>query len=322
MADQKVYYKKVRDLGGIFGATFGFIKQNFKPLYSSLLFFAGPFLLIAAAISANMFGTGSGIDKIFKGGIGFFYSEFIISYFITLSVVLIGITIFDVIINKNLIENEKMQSNERLTINHSITNFFSDFWRVFGNTLLLILFFVIFILVIVLVFAGLYALAQGGRGNNSGVLGAFVLLFISLFAVLIIFGPIITFVPMAAIFVCQRDNVPIFAAIRKVLYYLKGNFWNTWAIIFVGALAYAVMSVIVQIPVLILSLISVFSRLKANDSFQDQSTSLFMIVVISVCSLLAYGVRVFFYLIAIYQYTSLEEKKEGASIIDKINQIR
>src|SRR4051812_4532652 len=105
MMDQKIYYKKVRDLGGIFSATFGFIKQNFSPLYGSLLFFAGPFLLVAAVISANMFGTSNGINKIFRNGIGSFYGEFVAPYLITISIVLIGIVIFDVIINKNLIEN-------------------------------------------------------------------------------------------------------------------------------------------------------------------------------------------------------------------------
>jgi hypothetical protein len=38
MTEQKISYRKVRDLGGIFTAAFGFVKQNFKPFFGSILF--------------------------------------------------------------------------------------------------------------------------------------------------------------------------------------------------------------------------------------------------------------------------------------------
>jgi hypothetical protein len=44
--------------------------------------------------------------------------------------------------------------------------------------------------------------------------------------------------------------------------------------------------------------------------------------VTAISSLLSYGVMVVYHLIAIYQFTHLEEKKEGKSIIDRINQIQ
>ncbi len=323
MTEQKIYYKKVRDLGGIFSATFGFIKQNFKPLYGSLLFFAGPFLLVAAAISANAFGAGLSMGRIFKGGLGSLYAEFLVPYLITICVLFVGITIYNVILNKNIIESEKLQSQEPLTINHSINNFFSDFWRVLTNTLLLIFIFIIFFIILALIFGAIYALAGGGAGNNTAVIVLMVLFVILLFAFMLIFGPIISFVLIAAIFVCQKDRIPIFAAIKKVFYYLKGNFWNTWVVIMVGFLTYFIMTFVVQIPMLILTLITTFSRLKVSGgyNFEDQNTSLIMVIVVSICSLLSYGVRVIFNLIVTYQYTSLEEKKEGISIIEKINQI-
>ncbi len=324
MAEQKIYYKKVRDLSGIFSATFGFIKQNFKPVYGSLLFFAGPFLLVAAVISANMVGTSMGISKLFKGGdISSFYSEFLGSYFITITVVFIGLTIFNVILNKNLIENERLQADESLTLNSSITNFFEDFWRVLGNTLLLVVISAIFIVVLAFVFVGLFALA-GGNGNNGGVIVMMVLFFLALMAFLLIFGPIISFVFISSLFVCQKDKIPVFAAIRKVLYYLKGNFWMTWVVIVVGFLTYAILAMVVQIPYFIVLIFTTFSRINIStgEGLGDQQASLLLVVVISICSLLSYGIRVIFNLMIIYQYNSLEEKKEGASIMDKINQIQ
>ncbi len=326
MTDQKIYLKKVRDLGGVFSATFGFIKQNFKTLYGSLLFFAGPFLLVAAVVSANMFGSNLGMSTLLKGGgLTSFYAGLIGSYAIMMSVMFVGITVYNVVLTKNLLENEKLQSGEQLNLSHSTTNFFPDFWRVLGNTLLLILVSVIFIVVIVFIFAGLFALAGGGgSGNTTGVIVLLVIFFLALFVVMIIFGPIISFIPLAALYVCQRDGLPIFAAIKKVLYYLKGNFWNTWVIVMVGFLTYAIMAAIVQIPMFIVTIISTFSRIKMNGDYSagDNSTSILIIAVVSICTLLSHGVRVLFSLMVIYQYNSLEEKKEGVSIIDKINQIQ
>lgn len=43
-----VEFKKERDLGSILNATFAFIKQEFKPLFKSVIVYAGPFVLLAA----------------------------------------------------------------------------------------------------------------------------------------------------------------------------------------------------------------------------------------------------------------------------------
>ncbi|MBA3663349.1 MAG: hypothetical protein H0W61_03960 [Bacteroidetes bacterium] len=323
MTEQKIYYKRVRDLSGIFSATFGFIKQNFKTLYGSLLFFAGPFLLIAATLSAYLFGSNLGMNKLLRGGLTSFYGDLIGSYIISMGLVLIGLTIYNVILNRNLIENEKLQSGEPLTLAHSKTNFWPDFGRVLANSVLLILVLILFVVVIALVFGGIFALLGGDRGA-SGAIILTVIVVILLFFALLIFGPILMFVPMAALFVCQRDSLSLFPAMGKVLRYMKNNFWMTWVISFVGFLAYSVLGFIVQIPVFIISMITAFSRIKSTVGYglQDDSTPLLLVIIMAVCSLLSYGVLVVYHLINIYQYTSLEEKKEGSSIIDKINQIQ
>jgi hypothetical protein len=323
MTTQKIYYKKVRDLGGIFSGSFGFIKQNFKPLYGSLLFFAGPFILVSACISGYMLGSNLGMSKILRGGIGAFYADNIVAYFLTITISFIGIAVYNVILNKNLIENEKLQSPEPLTINHSIQKFFADFWRILGNIFLLAILVIISVIVIALAFAGLYALIGGGSGGTGAIIVT-VLAVIILFVFFLIFGPILSFVPMATIFVCQRDRIPIFEGIRKVLYYLKGNFWNTWMISFVGILTYTIMAGIVQIPLAIISVITTFSNMKGGEgnSSGSDSTSIILVVATAISTLLSYGVMVIYHLIITYQYTSLEEKKEGVSILDKINQIQ
>lgn len=322
MTEQKIYYRKVRDLGGIFTATFAFIKQNFKPFFGSLLFLAGPFFIVGSAISAYMMGSSMSFTKMVQH-MESFYGKLLVSYFFSMMFILIGITIYNVILNKNLIENEKLQSHEPLTINHSISGFFGDFWRVLGNMILLGLVSVVAFALIALAFGGLFALTGGGSGN-SGAIAIIVILVILLLVVILLFGPVLSFIPIAAMFVCQRDRINIFAAIKKVFYYLKGNFWMTWVISFVAIICYSVMGFIVQIPVLIITLITTFSRARSTIGYgeADESTPLLLVAVIIISSLLSYAVMSVYYLMTIYQYTNLEEKKEGSSIIEKINQIQ
>lgn len=318
---EKIYYKKVRDLGTIFSATFGFIKQNFKTLYGSLLFYAGPFLLIAATISAYMFGSNLGFNKIMRGGVNSFYAELIGSYIITMSVVMIGLTIYNVVLNRNLLENEKLRVGEPLTLKHTTINFWPDFWRVLLNTLLLGVALIISFAIIVLAFAGIFALV--GSDNSTGAIIMVVIMVILMLVVFLILGPIMMFVPMAAIFVCQRDQLNVFHALGKVFSYMKNNFWSTWLVSMVGFLTYMVMASIAQIPVFIISMFTAFSRMKSTVGYgiEDDSTPLLLVIVTAISSLLSYGVMVIYHLIIVYQYTNLEEKKEGQSLIEKINQI-
>lgn len=44
---QKIEFAQVRDFGALLNATFEFIKQNYKILFKSIIFIAGPFILLA-----------------------------------------------------------------------------------------------------------------------------------------------------------------------------------------------------------------------------------------------------------------------------------
>lgn len=322
MTEQKIYYKKVRDLGAIFGATFGYIKKNFKPLYGSLLFFAGPVLMIAAALSTFMMGSSLGMANLFKGGYSSFYGNFILSYITAMMIMFIGITVYNVIINRNLIENEKLNQDEALTVKHSTINFWPDFWKLLGNSLLLVLISILTFAVFGFAFAGIIALSS--NGNDSAAIILTVISVILIFVFLLICGPVLAFVPLAAIFVSQRDELNIFPSIKKVLYYMKGNFWNTWIVSLVGLLTYSVLGAIVQIPTMIVTMFTTFSRYNTTVGYgiDDPSTPIMLVVVTAISSLISYGVMVIYHLIAVYQFTSLEEKKEGVSILEKINQIQ
>ena len=45
---EKIEFRKVRDFGEVLNASITFIRQNFKSVMRSLLFIAGPFLLVGS----------------------------------------------------------------------------------------------------------------------------------------------------------------------------------------------------------------------------------------------------------------------------------
>jgi hypothetical protein len=325
MIPRKIYLKKVRTLSEIFSASFGFIKQNFRPLYGSIFLFAGPFLLASSVISSYMLGSSIGLGNIFKSreGIAAFYGRFLTAYLATVLVMFIGVTVYTVILNRNVLENEKLKDGEDLQLKSGISSFWPDFWRLLANTFLLIVTLVIVMLVFVLIFAGLIALVASDGGTGGGTV-LVVILVLVLLALVFILGPVISYVVIASMFVSQRDEINIFPAIRKTMYYMRENFWSTWAVSMVGLLTNAGMNLVVQIPVIIVTVISSFSRLNSGTNSPEdfQSASLLLIVVTAISHLLSYGVQVTYHLIIIYQYCHLEEKKEGISIEEKINQIQ
>jgi len=150
-----------------------------------------------------------------------------------------------------------------------------------------------------------------------------VILIILFMGALFIFIPILCYVPMAAIFVCQRDKINIFSAIAKVFSYMKQNFWNTWAVSFLALITYTMLAGIVQLPVLIMNLIETFTRVRSNNGYTmaAQSPSDTVVILTVICSLLTFGVACIYHLMCIYQYGSLEEKREGTSVLEKISNI-
>ena len=50
--NQKIQFRKVRDFGQKFNATFEFLRQEFKPLMNALLYIAGPFIVLGGIMGA------------------------------------------------------------------------------------------------------------------------------------------------------------------------------------------------------------------------------------------------------------------------------
>lgn len=314
MTEQKIYYKKARDFGAVFGASFGYIRQNFRSFYGSLLIFTVPFIALCVTIIGYLVSEGF-------SGFASMVDELWLVIFAVFIIAMIMQTVYVTVINEHLIANE--ETAELRTIKSHVIGkrFFGSFWRVLGNLMLLgiigFVFFLIYSLVNSLIAAAFSALGIGGI-LIAGLLQLVTSLMIT---------PIIGYFFVSCIFVVQRDKVSVITAIGKVFRYLKGNFWITWAISVIGYITSYIASFIAAIPIIIFIVLQVIARIKVDTGSPLDSTisptaiivgSIIFVVSIALM-LCAYSI---YFLLCVFQYTSLEEKKEGASIVDKINQIQ
>jgi hypothetical protein len=316
MMENKIYYRRTRPFGELFSATFSYIKQNFKSFFGSIILFSVPVIVLMTLLLVNIVSRAtSGIGK-FSGfeGVGFMF--LMISVIAILSILMQ--TVFITVINQHLILNEKLENDGKVTVGDIGNSFFSSFWRVLGNMLLFGIIAVI-LLIIYAIFISLLTMAFVSMGAAGAIFSALLQLLFSLMVT-----PIISYYAISCLFVVQKDKVNVFTAISKVTHYLKGDFWTTWAVSFVGYIMTYIASVIVAIPIIIFFILGIFTRMNYNPESTSVSMATIILgaVVFVVTVVLFLCVYSVYLLLCTYQYTSLEEKNEGINIIDKINQIQ
>ncbi len=317
---EKISFRKTRDIGEIFSVSFKFIRQNFKAFYGSLLFFAGPFLVAGTMAYTYFAGTAGFYSLSYGQNISNNIANLAMAVLTGMTMIMVGFSIYCVTLNKALIDNENLEPGESLTVAGIGKNFFGHYWRMLGNMFIFLLVIAVTLVVFFMLVVGLIALLKAVSGSDILSVIFTVLLFLVIFFILM---PVISFIPVASVFVCQRNNINIFSAMGRVLYYMKNNFWNTWVFSLLALLTYMVMALIVQLPALIMTMAAAFSRMSTytGQGTGEGSTPMALIIVTAICTIAGYMVMAVFYLLNIYFFTSLEEKKEGSKLIENINQI-
>lgn len=311
---QKIYLRQVRDFGQVFGASFTYIKQHFKHFFGSIVLLAGPFALISGVCTAQMLNNINFSNMYGSAGLGMFG----LPYFISILTGLIGHTVYTTVINQHLILNEGMDANTRPTIGDIARSFFKVYWKNLLAWLMLLVVMFVFILaiaLIVMVFIGIGTLGAGIFAAILGILAYIALLFIVM--------PILSYLVISSLFVVQKDNINLFDALVKAYRYLKGQFWMTWLLALVAFIVTYLCLIIAIMPTYIISVISMVSRARDISGMMnaDSSFSISGYFLWSLSYLLIYCIFSIFHLMCTFQYTSLEEKKEGKSILEKINAV-
>ena len=310
MNKEKINFNQSRDFGETFNVSITFLRQNFKLFFQSVLFIAGPFVLISAIAGAYYQSHAIGMFSIAKLGqpsslshlidqFGWAYLLFIASSI--LSSLAMVTTVYSFMINYYAKGPDGFTVNDvNRTVIENMGNVFSVFF--------------VFSILLILILAGVVGLVIG-IGMAVPALG--ILLGFSLIVGMIIIMPPVMWQLSAAYMVKIHEHKGVFESYTRTKQLLKDNFWWTWVIIVCSIMAVGLAGIIFSLPQAGYQMFLMLSNLKDGGS----ETPVSFLVVATVCTFCTTLLYSTLYIIIGFHYFSLAEKKDGKGLLERINEI-
>ncbi|MDH5598760.1 MAG: hypothetical protein OEY34_06540 [Cyclobacteriaceae bacterium] len=306
--------RKTRDFGQKINATFEFIRQNFKSLFTVLLYIAGP---VAALYSAFMVLTVNNMTGIFQRMISnpdpeeFLSVEFLSSTGLTLLFSVLSYTfIYATVLEYMNVYLEK-KGNGPIEV--------SEVWDRVKNSIVTIIlagFFLLFafILLGVAVVVVVSLLAFIPVINFLGFLAlAIVLIYISITLSLFYVVLVIEKTPLS-----NLTDV-----IRRCFFLVKDKWWSTFGLLFVMSLIVAFAGGMLQMPISFAQFFKSIDSLESEDpmammSVYENPLLLAYLGIVQFINVLLQSVTL---LALVFQYFNLVELKEAKGLMSEIEEV-
>lgn len=303
---EKINFRQVRDFGETFNVSVKFFRQNFKLFFQSLIFIAGPFVLISAIAGAfyqshtvNLFSLARMGQSTLFSQFGWTYLIFILAT-ITANIVLLG-TVFAFMINYMEKGPGGFTVNEvGRTVVKNIGNILAVFF------ILMFLTFVAIALVAGIVY--LIATAVPALGVLFGI---------ALFFGFLILLPPLMWQLSVVYLVKMQEGEGVLKSFGRTGKVMRGNFWWTWVIMVCAVMAVGIISFVFALPQAVYQFVLMFSHLK--DATGEVSIPFLIVATVcTFCSTLLYSAL---YVISAFHYYSLAEQKDGIGLMERIDEI-
>jgi len=301
----------MRDFSRKMNTTFEFIRQNFKSLGKSILFIAGPPVLIASIIMATFMDVFLGLTRAAATNPG--DTETIETYFMSVNFWLQVVLMFLLFlvssimsistINNYLILYEEKQSN-KIEPSEVWARVRQTFWMYFGTTLIFFFLFVALCIVMVIPFGLIAAISP-------------LLIF---FAMIAAYGVIIYLIISASLtyFVRAYERKGFFDAIVRSFKLVQSKWWSTFGIIFILYLIMMVVSYILMIPWSVMSWTTALHDI-SSDPNPEPSSSFLSIAFLTLVYLAQMFLGALPNIGIAFQYFNLVEMKEAKGLLGKID---
>ena len=320
MKKETIILQQERDFGDKINATFSFVSQNFKTLFLSLLYFAGPLGLIGGIangiVQSSMLGLasrgttkprGTSVSDIFADSFGKNFSYiFSLNYLISITFLFLASITVAITTYAFIIEYRERENEESITIEHVWTRMRAIFLPVLRSYGI----FLLIISMILLVFGGIVgALISSGGGIFAG--------FLSVLLVLIAFIPIIYFGVMYSLSpaIVAYEGTGVWEALNRAKFLIKDKWWSTFGLIMIIAIINSFVSMIFSAPAMIVT----FMKLLSVGGNTSGNLPLIITTVISTIGQVV--VSSLTYIAISFQYFNLVEKREGTSLKTLIQSI-
>jgi hypothetical protein len=305
-----IEFQHTRDFSRKLNATFEFIRQNFKPLGKSLLYIAGPAVLVGSVMAGSFIGEFLGFTQVAQSDPDSISQYFLsVSFWLQLILMFVFLTISFVVaisvINCYLVLYDEKKSN-KIEVNEVWGRVRSIFWPYLGTSLLL---FVLFIVAYLLLLLPVFVLA-----NISPWL-------VFLGIVLVVGGIIFLMISVALTYFVQLYEKKNFfdAMVRSFRLVNSGKWWSTFGLITVLYLVMMTISYIFLIPYYAMLFTATLHNVSTGEIAEPSATWKTLIIVLFT---LYYMCQMFLYALPnvgiAFQYFNLVELKEARGLMSQI----
>ena len=282
--NQKINFYEKRDFGEKINVTFAFLRQNFAPLAKSILFIAGPAILLIAVVGgiyqATVMDTtleSGAVDYlqiVSQGSLTSFLSIFVSALLVT--VVYAYLVLY--------VEREDY---------HSIT--VTEVWeRVKQHYLVVVVSTFVYSVLVVLGF------------------------------MLLIIPGFIAIAALSFLFIIQiKEDLSLGAAFSRCFKLVSDNYLSTLGLILVMSVLIGIISMVVMLPFGIALGVPAFFTLSQGAGLEDAGGMMKVLLIAfqALSSLLSYLLYAILLIAIAFQYANLVEKKEAAGLLESVNTI-
>lgn len=313
-----IVLQQERDFSDKINAIFSFVSQNFKTLFLSVSYFAGPLSLMSGIangiIKTNRLDFAS-LDKTTPSGTSsadifshsfessisqlFTLNHLIAFTFIILASATVAITVYALIIEYR--ENPKL-----LTIHRIWARMQTIFLPVLSSYSISLL---ILMLILISFAATIAALISSGGGFFAGFLsitiGLVGLFLITFFFVVYSLCPAIV----------AYESINVWEALGRAMFLIKNKWWSTFGLIVIISIINSFVAMIFEVPTMIVTFMKL---LKLGDGIAENVPLIITTVISTVGQVIVSSLT---YVAISFQYFNLVEKREGTGLKTLIESI-
>jgi hypothetical protein len=309
-----IEYHKTRDFSNKMSATMEFVRQNFKSLGKSILFIAGPPVLLASLLLGSFFQkimssafTLGPRDQVNQLSEMFTSPTFWVQLFVMFIFIMVSTIATIATINNYILLYEEKQSNQ-IEVSEVWERVRATFWMYMSTAILFTIVAITFyVLMLIPVFA----------------LGALSPVFVFLFVFVIIFVIIYLVVSTSLLFIVRAyEKAGFFEGLFRSVKLVQGKWWSTFGLIMVLYLIVMISSYVFGIPYYIVTFLSTLHKATAEGTSQPnvglETASIVFLSFQYLCQMFLYtlpniGIA--------FQYFNLVERKEAKGLMTQIQTI-
>jgi hypothetical protein len=298
LSTNKIEFRKKRDFGEILNVSFTFLRQHLKPIFKSLLFIAGPFILVGSVLPGLLFYPWIGATT--ETG---FSSFDISSVLVNIISFIVGVVMAVATVYQYMLLYMQKGPGPIST---------NDVWKAVRNNFFNILIScmgLVFLSTIGILFSGFIVFSIFNEGAGA-VLGFF-LLMSSIVYLSVLLSPLLM---MRLV-----EKVNFFKAIARCFTLMEGKWWQTFTLLFV---CYIIQSALVSVVFIPFYTFVFAERMLSNDTTPELTTSLIYVAVGGVILVLTVTASFCLTLVVTgFQYFSLVEEKESVGLLQRIQKM-